>query len=482
MRKLLFVVALCMAVVAATALAAPASKRGRSQKKTRTTKTVNKKGNKSSQNVKPLTSKAISNERRKIQKEISQTRTKIDENQRRTKANLAALEDINAGIRSQQNQIGVLEMRIDSVLTAMSGLSDTIGVIEARTVVMRDDLKQTLRRMRARRKSVNDIAFVFAAPTLQAAARRVRYLHQLNSWRARKISDLRAEGRRLQEHRAELQQLQETHNGTMTQLNAGRRTLEARRNRQQQIVGELRKETKTLNAVLTAKQRRMQQLDKELDRIIAQEAEERRRAEAARKAKAEAEAKERAAAEARAKAKKQKGNDKTVAENKTKSDKTATPDHDNAARELDRVAEADRKLSGNFAANRGRLLFPVSGRYTVVSNFGRNKHGDVSNVVVNNSGVDIAVAPGSSARAVFDGTVSSVFFMPGYNNIVILRHGKYLTVYAGLSDLKVRKGATVKAGATLGRVQAGDDDDGRAVLHFEVRHEREKLNPLDWVR
>jgi septal ring factor EnvC (AmiA/AmiB activator) len=83
---------------------------------------------------------------------------------------------------------------------------------------------------------------------------------------------------------------------------------------------------------------------------------------------------------------------------------------------------------------------------------------------------------------VFDGTVSSVFFMPGYQNIVIVRHGEYLTVYAGLGSLSISKGSKVKAGSDIGTVYSDPDDGGRTVLHFEVRREREKLNPLDWVR
>ncbi len=146
------------------------------------------------------------------------------------------------------------------------------------------------------------------------------------------------------------------------------------------------------------------------------------------------------------------------------------------------MADADRKITGSFVANKGRLLFPIAGKYTIVGTFGRSNHQNLSNIQVNNSGIDILVSKGTTARAVYDGTVSSVFFMPGYQNIVILRHGDYLTVYAGLASLSISKGAKVKAGATIGTVYSDPDDGGRTVLHFEVRHEREKLNPLDWVR
>ena len=82
----------------------------------------------------------------------------------------------------------------------------------------------------------------------------------------------------------------------------------------------------------------------------------------------------------------------------------------------------------------------------------------------------------------FRGTVSSIFRLDGYNNIVILRHGAYLTVYAGIGELKVRKGEEVAAGQLLGTLAPDPDDDNRPTLHFEIRQEKTKLNPTEWLR
>ena len=117
-----------------------------------------------------------------------------------------------------------------------------------------------------------------------------------------------------------------------------------------------------------------------------------------------------------------------------------------------------------------------------LSHFGLNSHHEVSTVKINNSGIDIETPQGASARAVFDGEVSSVFHVSGYQNVVMLRHGNYLTVYAGIDSLAVKKGDKVKAGQTIGAIYSDPDDGNRTVLHFEVRRERAKLNPEDWVK
>lgn len=78
--------------------------------------------------------------------------------------------------------------------------------------------------------------------------------------------------------------------------------------------------------------------------------------------------------------------------------------------------------------------------------------------------------------------VSSIFRLDGYHSVVILRHGEYLTVYAGIDALAVKKGQSVKAGQTLGSLYSDPDDGGRTSLHFEIRHEKQKLNPVEWVK
>ncbi len=125
---------------------------------------------------------------------------------------------------------------------------------------------------------------------------------------------------------------------------------------------------------------------------------------------------------------------------------------------------------------------PVVGRYAIVSKFGTNTYRDLSKVQVTNLGIDIEATPGSSARSVFEGTVTAVVRIDGHHNVVLVRHGEYITVYAGIDKLAVRKGDKVKTGQTLGTIYVDAEDDNRAVLHFEVRRETQKLNPTEWVR
>lgn len=144
--------------------------------------------------------------------------------------------------------------------------------------------------------------------------------------------------------------------------------------------------------------------------------------------------------------------------------------------------KADTPIGGSFEDYRGKLPFPVTGHYTIVKRFGRQKHPTLPHVETTNSGIDMQTDPGTTVRSVFDGEVSAVFRPDGYNNVIVIRHGKFMTVYANLGTITVSTGQKVKAGEPLGTVFTDVNDSNRSVLHFEIRNQRQKENPELWLK
>jgi hypothetical protein len=143
---------------------------------------------------------------------------------------------------------------------------------------------------------------------------------------------------------------------------------------------------------------------------------------------------------------------------------------------------SERALASSFAQNKGKLPAPIRGSYSLLRTFGVHQHSEHTRVQVSSSGVDYGVHGDSHAYAVFSGVVSRVFVVPGYGTALILRHGNYLTVYANLASLSVGQGARVKTGQALGSIATAPDGSGSRLLHFQLWHERTKLDPLSWVR
>lgn len=404
------------------------------KKSTRTTRTTKSKASSS------RSSSSIRNEKRRTEKEIAETRTKINENRQRTQARLDELNNINSQIQRQESTINDLNILINDLQDKSNAISDTIEVIEKSIGIITADVAASLRNAHILRYSMNPVSFLFSSSNYDEAQRRLNYLRQFERARNKKVAELAEKHDILSARRAQLDSVAQRRSTALTELSTAKSILASRKQESARVVADLKREGADLNKVLAEKRRKAKQLDDELNRIIAQE---QQSYESSDKAKKKSKA-------------------------KTKKDKTSSG-----------KADEYRTLTGSFESNKGRLLFPVAGRYSIVGNFGRSQHNELDHVQVDNSGIDIAVAPGTKARAVFEGTVSSIFFMDGYENIVMIRHGSYVTVYAGLSNITVKKGQKVKTGATIGTIATID---GRTVLHFEVRKERTKLNPLQWVK
>ncbi len=162
-------------------------------------------------------------------------------------------------------------------------------------------------------------------------------------------------------------------------------------------------------------------------------------------------------------------------------------------KEIERLIEEERKRSEtvpmssemkvigeSFGDNRGRLPWPVD-KGIITGHFGLQPHPVLKNVTEDNIGIEITSGGATRAKAVFKGEVVRVFAISGANMAVIIRHGKYLTVYQNLVMVKVKAGDNVTTGQELGNVYLDNGDGGKSVLKFMVYEEKKKLDPEQWL-
>ena len=117
---------------------------------------------------------------------------------------------------------------------------------------------------------------------------------------------------------------------------------------------------------------------------------------------------------------------------------------------------------------------PVAGSCRIISHFGTRNVEGLKDVKLDNKGINILGQAGAAVRSVFDGEVSAVSDVGGMM-VVMVRHGSYISVYCNLKNIAVRAGQHVTMNQRLGTV--GSDN----TLHFQLRHEKEKLNPEAWI-
>ena len=139
------------------------------------------------------------------------------------------------------------------------------------------------------------------------------------------------------------------------------------------------------------------------------------------------------------------------------------------------------KMSGSFLNNKKKMPVPITGPYLVVGGYGvKNAISGKGNVPINTGGITFEGSKGAKARCIFDGKVTAVVSSGTYS-FVLVRHGKYISVYCNLVNVRVKGGENIKAGDIIGDIEP-DAKDGNPRMLFQIRQERKTLNPAEWIK
>ena len=133
------------------------------------------------------------------------------------------------------------------------------------------------------------------------------------------------------------------------------------------------------------------------------------------------------------------------------------------------------KLPTIGARSSSKFSWPVRGR--VLSAYGAKGDG------LFNDGINIAAARGTTVGAAENGVVAYAGNeVKGMGNLIIIQHsGGWMTVYAHLDSMTVRRGNKVSVGQKIGTVgETGKVDEPQ--LHFEIRKGTKAYNPSSYLK
>lgn len=401
----------------------------------------------------------LEQQRKEALADIEETNKLLQETAQTAKTSLNRLNLLSKQILSRKKVISLLNQELDEIEKDILNIQGQLRTLKRELGDKQTNYGKSMRGLYKRHSSQDKLLFILSAESFSQSMRRMRYLREYADWQKRQANDIVEKQAEISRKQAEMEKTRAEKRALLGTRQEESKKLESEEASQKEEVQLLNKRQKDLKADLQKKRRQAEALNRQIEKQIAEEI-----------ARAEAEAK---AAREQAAAK-----GKPVPESKNepiREERVADTKGGYA------MTKAEKQLSDNFANNRGRLPYPVAGRHTIVATFGEQQHQELKYVRTSNSGIDIQTSPGADARAVFNGEVTRVFVVPGYNNSVIVRHGNYLTVYSNLSQVYVKAGDRVSTRQAIGRIYSDPEDGNSTILHFQLWKEKTKLNPQPWL-
>jgi murein hydrolase activator len=415
------------------------------------------------------TRQQLEKEKRENQDKMKGIQQILNETSSQRKVSLGQLRALNQQVSTQKKQIDLLSDDLRLLDKELKTLEEARRKLDEDLAKLKKEYGQMIYEASKRTTYLNQLIFLFSAPTFNQLMLRYKYLKQYTDARQAQVKQMEEVQQQLVAKRQRINSKKQQQQTVLANRVEEAQKLETLQAKQDEVVKELSQKEAQLRAELAANRRAAIQLEANLRRII--EREMRERAERERRERLAREAAER---ERRAREKAER--EKAIAAGETppaEKPVAEAPAPVNAGG----MTDEEVSLASSFKASQARLPWPVRG--FVSDHFGRKEHPVLRGVIVDNLGIDIQTSNGEAVRAVYDGVVLDVTDMPGMNSVVAIQHGDYMTVYAKLQSVSVRPGQKVKARENIGTVAA--DSEGTSSLQFQVWKNTTRLNPEQWL-
>lgn len=451
----------------------------------------------------PSSSRAdLEKRRQSILESIKETQEQLEATKKDKKATLSQLRALQAKLDARQRLIGNINEEISQIDNNINTSAKEVNHLQSNLEVLKMRYAQSLRYAYRNRNSYNMLAFLFSSTDFNDAVLRMKYLKKYRDYRKEQADEIRLTQGQIKQKINVLNTQKNQKSVLLTAEEQQKQTLLQETNQTNEVAKELKGREKELAIEIQKNQKTMREVDKAINKVIQREIELARKKaeEEARKRAEEARLEEQRKAALAAKnntgggvklntgsgmrgesgttpAASNTNNPAHPPSNNPVASNTPKPKPAPASYSLSMTPEVA-ELSNNFKNNKGRLPWPVE-KGVIVGTFGKHPSPIAEKVIIENNGIDIQTAPNANVRAVFDGRVTGIFYVPGAGQNVIVNHGEYYTVYARLSSVAVKKDQEIKTKQSIGTVESNDD--GVPILNFQIFKGAVKMDPQGWI-
>lgn len=384
------------------------------------------------------TKKQLERDKVKIEKEIARLNDELSKARKNSKNSTKQITLIKGRIQERTRLIDNINSQMALLDRQIGRTEDSLRMVRNQIDNMKAEYAQVVRTLYGLRQNISSTGLLFDNEQYNYSYLKMKYFAEYSRYRKHQETTIRRREQLFNDMSLDLQRQRKEKTSLLAQERKQRDALSREQQQQQKKLNKSQQDEKSLQQQISKKEKQRRELQRQIQQLI--------NAEVAKNSGGGASSSSGSSGT--------KNSSSTSGGNKTYND----------------------AASSDFAQNRGRLPWPVYyksvareyGIYTHPSG-GKNK----------NNGIDLNCAPGATVSAVFGGTVVKVDSFQG-TKVVIVRHGAYMTVYAGLGTVSVSQGSKVATKQTLGTVYKGDE--ATSEFSFQVWCGGDALNPRHWLR
>ena len=367
------------------------------------------------------TRKSLEIERDTNLKKIDEAEKILKETEQSKNVTIGRLKVINKQINNRQDLILNLRKDIRSQNNEISSLRVLISSLTNDLIIMNNEYSEMIYYSYKSRSSLEKLSYIFSSQNYNQMFRRLNYIFQYSNIRRNQIIEIENVKDELSDQEQNLVNIKIKKDDLLKDELSENNKLQKLKNRQKKTISDLNKKQNRIRKEINERKIALNKLDELIRNIIRRE-------------------------------------------------KELTSSTDENINLLE--------LTEGFESRIGKLEWPVRSGF-ISNKFGEHPHPVIKNIKVKNDGIDIQTNKSSKVYSVFSGKVSTVAFIPGMNNVVIINHGEYYTLYAKLKNLNVVKGDNIYSGDLIAELVTNAD--GITELQFQVWKNNIKLNPEKWI-
>jgi len=384
----------------------------------------------------------------KLENIIKQTSSQLNETKKNKQGYLNQISILNKQISARQKLISSINLQLNDIDLESIKTRDTILSLAKSLETLKKEYSRIIYQAFKSKNEQSTLMFIFSSKSFNQAYLRIKYLQQYSLFRQQQASKIIGLTQTLSTKLSYLESQKREKMTLLKNKESEKLILFSEKEEQNFNINQLSQKEKMLLKTLRDNEQAVQSLQNAIERIIAEEL--KRVTETKRK---------------------------NVASSKITT--TSLKTENKNTNYVYSLTSEEINLSNSFEKNKGRLPWPVE-KGTITDYFGEQPHAELKGIMIKNNGVNIETSQGASAKVIFDGVVTGIISIPSLNNVVIIRHGDFLSVYSNLRNVTISKGDKVKTLQSLGTIQT-DPTTNKTKIHFEIWKGKVLLNPTGWI-